>query len=194
MRWAVWLAAIGIALATAGAASAGCMATVGLSPQPGVAAGETWTADIRVLQHGQTPMADATPSVLIANTVSGEERAYPAALVDAAEGRYRADVVFPAAGSWSVAVNDGFPVAECARTHTFGTHTIAAAGPPTDPPATATPAAAAPAASATAAAAGDDPGGSVALPLGLGLGLGLIAALGATFAVRARRNRATGLA
>jgi hypothetical protein len=191
MRWAVWLAAIGIALATAGAASAGCMATVGLSPQPGVAAGETWTADIRVLQHGQTPMADATPSVLIANTVSGEERVYAAALVDAAEGRYRADVVFPAAGSWRVAVNDGFPVAECARTHTFGTHTISAAAPPSEPPA----AEAAPAASASAAAGGDA-GGSVALPLGLGLGLGLglIAALGAALALRARRNRAAGLA
>jgi hypothetical protein len=192
MRWAVWLAAIGIALATAGAASAGCMATVGLGSQPDVAAGETWTADIRVLQHGRTPMADATPSVLIADTVTGEERVYPAALVDAAEGRYRADVVFPAAGTWSLAVNDGFPVAECAQTHTFGTHAIAAAGPPAEPPVSAEAAPAADAAAPTPAA-GDD-GGSVALPLGLGLGLGLLTAVGATFAVRARRNRAAGLA
>ena len=120
MRWAVCLAVAGIALVSAGTASAGCMATVGLSPQPDVAAGETWTASVQVLQHGQTPMADATPSVIITNAATGEERTFPATLTDAENGMYLASVVFPTAGSWSVAVNDGFPVAECARTHTFG--------------------------------------------------------------------------
>jgi YtkA-like protein len=192
MRWAVWLAAAGIALVGAGTASAGCMATVGLSPQPDVAAGETWTASIQVLQHGQTPMADATPSVIIANAATGEERTFPATLSDPQDGVYVASVVFPTAGSWSVAVNDGFPVAECAQTHTFGAHTIAAAGPPPEPPRSAEPAAAA--TPASGAAANDEAGGSVALPLGLGLGLGLVAAVAATLAARARRNREAGLA
>jgi YtkA-like len=193
MRWAVWLAVAGIALVSAGTASAGCMATVGLSPQPDVAAGETWTANVQVLQHGQTPMADATPSVIITNAATGEERTFPATLTDAENGMYLASVVFPTAGSWSVAVNDGFPVAECAQTHTFGTQSIAAVGPPSEPPAAAEPAAAA-VTPASVVGAGDDAGGSVALPLGLGLGLGLLAAVGAIFAVRARRNRAAGLA
>jgi YtkA-like len=194
MRWAVWLAAAGIALVGAGTASAGCMATVGLSPQPDVAAGETWTANIQVLQHGQTPMADATPSVIVANAATGEERTFPATLSNPEDGVYVASVVFPTAGSWSVAVNDGFPVAECARTHTFGAHTIAAAGPPPEPPRSAEPAAGA--TRASGAAANDDADGSVALPLGLGLGLGLglVAAVAATLAARARRNREARLA
>src|SRR5262245_61811766 len=192
MRWAVWLAAAATALVGAGTASAGCMATVGLSPQPDVAAGETWTANVQVLQHGQTPMADATPSIVVVNAATGEERTFPATLSDPERGMYLASVVFPTAGSWSVAVNDGFPVAECARTHTFGTHSIAASGPPAGPPQSAdpTPATVTPAA---AAPANDEAGGSVALPLGLGLGLGLLA-VAATFVARARRNREAGLA
>jgi YtkA-like protein len=168
------------------------MATVGLSPQPDVVAGETWTANIQVLQHGQAPMADATPSVIVANAATGEERTFPATLSDPEDGVYVASVVFPTAGSWSVAVNDGFPVAECARTHTFGTHAIAAPGPPAEPPQSAEPVAAA--TSASGAARNEDAGGSVALPLGLGLGLALLAAVAAWLAARARRNRATGLA
>ena len=34
-------------------------------------------------------------------------------------GTYRANVTFPSAGTWNYAVNDGFPVAECAMTHFF---------------------------------------------------------------------------
>jgi hypothetical protein len=137
-------------------------------------------------------MADATPSVIVANAATGEERRFTATLSDAENGVYLASVVFPSGGSWTVAVNDGFPVPECAQTHTFGTHSIAAAGPPSEPPAAAEPAAGA-AASATRAG-GDEGGGSLAVPLGLGLGLGLLAAVGATLAVRARRHRAAGLA
>jgi hypothetical protein len=194
MRWAVWLAAAGIALVSAGTASAGCMATVGLTPQPDVAAGETWTANVQVLQHGQTPMADATPSVILTNEATGEERTFPATLTDPENGVYLASVVFPTAGSWSVAVNDGFPVPDCAQTHTFGTYSIAAAGPPSEPPVSSEAAPAAEAATPASGAVADDTGGSVALPLGLGLGLGLLAAVGVIFAVRARRNRAAGLA
>ena len=34
-------------------------------------------------------------------------------------GSYRARVVFPKAGRYSLGVYDGFPVSECARVHTF---------------------------------------------------------------------------
>ena len=34
-------------------------------------------------------------------------------------GSYRARVVFPKAGRYQLGVYDGFPVAECARVHTF---------------------------------------------------------------------------
>ena len=55
------------ALALAGVAQAGCMATVGLSstPKAGLAAGTPWVVTIRVLQHGRTPMPDAKPEVRI---------------------------------------------------------------------------------------------------------------------------------
>jgi len=48
-------------LAFAGAAQAGCMATVGLSSKPtaGMAAGTPWVVTIRVLQHRRTPKPDA---------------------------------------------------------------------------------------------------------------------------------------
>jgi hypothetical protein len=107
------------ALGLAGAAQAGCMATVGLSstPAPGLQAGKPWVVTIRVLQHGRTPMSDAKPEVRIRNA-KGKLfvfKARPAARV----GSYRARVVFPAAGRYSLGVYDGFPHSECARVHTF---------------------------------------------------------------------------
>ena len=51
----VFVAAVVAALAVTAAASAGCMATVGLSstPKPGLAAGKPWVVTLRVLQHGE---------------------------------------------------------------------------------------------------------------------------------------------
>jgi hypothetical protein len=190
-RTVLVLVAIGVALAVAGPALAGCWATVGLSPLPNVASGETWTANVRVLQHGRTPMADAKPAVVIESAASGESRTFPATLVNRAEGTYRAAVVFPAAGTWSVAVTDGFPVPECAQTHTFGSYSVAAPGsPPEEQPPAATPEpVAAPA--QTPAQAAEEGGSSLALPLGLGLGLGLAAiAIGAALLVRMRHGGA----
>jgi hypothetical protein len=127
---ALLVATAAAALAAAGTASAGCMATVGLSPLPaGSEAGEPWVVDLVVRQHGLTPLADASPSVVVEDEATGRQLAFAATLVDAAEGRYRASVVFPTAGSWSVAAYDGFPVAECARTHTFGSYEIGTPGP-----------------------------------------------------------------
>ncbi len=107
-------------LAVAGVAQAGCMATVGLSSMPkgGVAAGKPWVVTIRVLQHGRTPMADAKPEVRIRNR-AGNLLVFKSVRT-ARVGSYRARVVFPAAGRYSLGVYDGFPYKECARVHTFG--------------------------------------------------------------------------
>ena len=111
--------ALGAALLAPGVAQAGCMATVGLSsmPKPGLAAGKPWVVTIRVLQHGRTPMSDATPEIRIRNAAGKlfTFKGRPTATV----GSYRARVVFPKAGRYSLGVYDGFPVSECARVHTF---------------------------------------------------------------------------
>jgi hypothetical protein len=115
----VFVATVVGAFALAGVAQAGCMATVGLSstPKPGLAAGKPWVVTIRVLQHGRTPMPDARPEVRIRNAAGKlfTFKAKPTATV----GSYRARVVFAQAGRYSLGVYDGFPVAECARVHTF---------------------------------------------------------------------------
>ena len=115
----VFVATVAAALAVTGAANAGCMATVGLSslPKPGLAAGDPWVVTIRVLQHGRTPMADAKPEVRIRNA-AGKLFTFKAKKT-ARVGSYRARVVFPKAGRYSLGVYDGFPVADCARVHTF---------------------------------------------------------------------------
>jgi hypothetical protein len=105
------------ALAAAGVAQAGCMATVGLVPPKGLAAGEPWVVNLRVLQHGRTPMPDAKPVVRI--TRAGARTISVPARRTARVGTYRARVVFPEAGRYALAVYDGFPWKDCARTHTF---------------------------------------------------------------------------
>jgi hypothetical protein len=107
------------ALALAGVAQAGCMATVGLSslPKAGHPAGKPWFVTIRVLQHGRTPMPDAKPEVRIRNA-AGKLFVFKGTKT-ATIGSYRARVVFPTAGRYSLGVYDGFPVKECARVHTF---------------------------------------------------------------------------
>ena len=115
----VLVAAVVAALAVTAAANAGCMATVGLSslPKADHAAGEPWIVTIRVLQHGRTPMSDAKPEVRIRNA-AGKLFTFKAKQT-AKIGSYRARVVFPQAGRYSLGVYDGFPYAECARVHTF---------------------------------------------------------------------------
>ena len=118
--------ALAAALLAPGVAQAGCMATVGLSslPKPGLAAGKPWVVTIRVLQHGVRPMPDAKPEIRIRNaagklfTFKGQRTA--------TVGSYRARVVFPKAGRYSLGVYDGFPVSDCARVHTFKSVVIAA--------------------------------------------------------------------
>lgn len=119
MRKVLFLLVLAGALLAPGVAQAGCMATVGLSPmpKPGLAAGQPWVVTIRVLQHGVRPMPDAKPEVRIRNA-AGRLFTFKARRTTIV-GSYRARVVFPKAGRYSLGVYDGFPVAECARVHTF---------------------------------------------------------------------------
>jgi hypothetical protein len=125
------------ALGFAAPASAGCWATVGFaSPPKGTAAGEVWTAEITVLQHGRNPLpdaADATPELTIVNRTTGERKKFTAMASDPAAGLYEARVVFPSAGAWSYEVFDGFTSwygepAPCAQTHTFAATQIGGPG------------------------------------------------------------------
>jgi hypothetical protein len=138
IRAALIGAAVAVALTCAGTASAGCWATVGLSPPPeGTSAGELWRAELTVLQHGRNPLPDAAsaaPSITILNRSTGERRKFTAKLTNSAVGRYEAPVVFPSAGAWSFHVFDGFTTwngksaGECARTHRFAPVQIGAVG------------------------------------------------------------------
>jgi hypothetical protein len=122
----VLVAALVAAFALAGIAQAGCFATVGLSstPKAGLTAGEPWIVTIRVLQHGRTPMPDAKPEVRIRNA-AGKQFVFKANAT-ARTGSYRARVVFPEAGRYSLGVYDGFPVKACASVQTFNSVVIVA--------------------------------------------------------------------
>ena len=108
-----------VVLVAAGTASAGCMATVGLgsTPKADLAPGQAWFVQVRILQHGRTPMADARPEIRIRRT-NGKLLVFKATPTPKV-GTYRARVVFPRAGRYSLSVYDGFPVKECAQVHTF---------------------------------------------------------------------------
>lgn len=118
MRTLIIVVVTAVALASAGAAQAGCWATAGVSPQPPGTAGTPWNASIRIMQHGRTPMTNASPTLTIRNAETGASKTFRAEPTERA-GVYRADVVFPSGGAWRYEVNDGFPVRECAQTHTF---------------------------------------------------------------------------
>lgn len=118
MRTFIFVIAVTAALAATGAASAGGWATAGVSPQPPETAGTTWVASITVLQHGRTPLSGVKPTLTIRNSRSGESKTFPAKPTGKA-GVYRAEVVFPSAGTWSYEVYDGFTQYGGARAHTF---------------------------------------------------------------------------
>jgi hypothetical protein len=127
------------ALTFAAPAGAGCWATVGLAPPPkGLTAGKTWTAEIKVLQHGRNPLpdaADAKPTVTISNHATEDSKTFTAKATDPAAGLYEAKVVFPSPGVWDYEVFDGFTSEQgeevpCARTHTFAEVRIGGSAPP----------------------------------------------------------------
>jgi MYXO-CTERM domain-containing protein len=116
-----------VALAAPASALAGGWATAGLSPPEGVGAGDTWNADVRILQHGQTPLAGVIPTVTIQNVATGKETTFTAKPTDTV-GVYRAKVVFPTEGKYSYKVYDGFSQYGGAQTHSFGTFSVGAGG------------------------------------------------------------------
>ena len=139
MRRAVIVGAA-TALVCASTALAGGWATVKLSLTPkNVSAGEPWTVDVTVLQHGLAtqPLAGLKPTLTIrrvtaARTTSSTLKEPQARTFKAKPtsriGVYRARVVFPAAGTWRYEVYDGFTQYGGARTHRFKPVTIAPSG------------------------------------------------------------------
>jgi hypothetical protein len=126
MKKLVLLAAVAIAGFATQSAAAGCWATVGITPRPaGLQAGETWKVTIRVLQHGDKPLAGAKPEVRISG--EGMKRVFKARPL-ARRGSYAAVVVFPRAGVWRYVVYDGF-VPNCAQVHTFAPFAVVPARP-----------------------------------------------------------------
>ena len=178
LRWATVAAvAIGLALALPGAAAAGGFATLGLSSLPdGTAPGRPWHVTLTILQHGRTPMSGLHPEVRIRRAGGGPARTF-AARPAGQRGRYTVDVVFPAAGTWRYAIDDGFT-----QTHTFAPVAIGRSQP------VPAPRAAAPAASATPAPPPARDGSSdVGAALAAGAAAGLLAGLLTALALRRRR-------
>jgi hypothetical protein len=116
------------ALTLIGAAAAGGWATVGLSslPPAGLPANHDWPVDITVLQHGQTPLTGVTPVVRIRDDGGTIVKSFTATPTGK-PGVYHATVRFPAEGSYSYEVYDGFTQYGGAQTHTFKPVVIGAA-------------------------------------------------------------------
>jgi hypothetical protein len=112
-----FLLVAGAALVLAAPAAAGGWATAGLAPPPDdIRAGETWNAQITILQHGQTPLEGASPAVIIRN---GDRSERFDAMPTGKPGVYAAEVEFPTNGTWRYEVFDGFTQYGGAQTHTF---------------------------------------------------------------------------
>jgi hypothetical protein len=100
------------ALALPASGTAGGWATVGLSPPPDdMGPGQTWNAEMKILQHGVTPLDGVEPIVMISNGSSDKSFT---AKPTGEPGVYVAKVVFPNRGKWSYRVDDGF-----SQTHSF---------------------------------------------------------------------------
>jgi len=169
LRRATAAVAIGIAgaLALPGAAAAGGFATLGLSSLPdGTAPGRPWHVTLTILQHGRTPMAGLHPTVRIRRAGGGPARTF-AARAAGRPGRYTVDVVFPSAGTWRYAIDDGFT-----QTHTFAPVAIGASR------ALPAPRAATGAPPPPARDGGADVGAALAVAAAAGLLAGLLTALG----------------
>lgn len=184
MRKALFMSVLVGALTYAAPATAGCWATVELSPRPSkITRGTTWTAHLTVLQHGRNPLpdaADARPIVTIENG-AGRRRTFTAQPVDPAKGTYAARVVFPSGGTWTYKVFDDFTSAggepvPCSRTH----EVYPGGSMPLPPPE---------GVALTPPAASDDGDGFPVWPVTGGLGAALLLVGGLVFlAVRMRRT------
>lgn len=105
------------ALALPAGATAGGWATAGVTPpNDGVGPGDTWNAQITILQHGMTPLNGVSPTVTIRQGSTVKTfKATPAG----EPGKYVAKVVFPSGGNWNYEVYDGFTQYGGAQTHHF---------------------------------------------------------------------------
>lgn len=112
------------ALVLPAAALGGGFATAGLGPPAdGIGSGDTWHAEITLLQHGVTPLQGMQPTI----TIRGPETRTFAARPTGRPGIYAADVVFPTGGTYTYEIADGF-----SQVHTFAPVVI---GGPVSPPA-----------------------------------------------------------
>jgi hypothetical protein len=123
------LLALLVAAVAVPAATAGGWATVGLSslPPSGLKSGQDWPVDITVLQHGRTPLAGVQPTVTVRNLETGATGGTFVAKPTGKAGVYRTVVRFPASGTWTYEVYDGFAQYGGAQTHTFKAIEIGAA-------------------------------------------------------------------
>ena len=163
-RWIAALVAVAGLLGLPATAAAGGWATVSLSSTPdGLGPGQPWVVELEILQHGRTPLDGVEPSIVLTNGATGKTE-YVAAKPTGRPGTYEVRAVFPDAGRWTYAVDDGF-----SRVHDYPAVTIGGG-----------------ASSAPAAAGADDGFPWSALLVSLLAGL---AAAGVVTFLRRRRHR-----
>jgi hypothetical protein len=106
MRYLIALATLVAALVVPPTAGAGGWATIGFAPLPDdVEPGQTWTPELTILQHGVTPLDGLSPTI----TITGAEGEEVFTATSTGEpGKYVANVVFPSAGSWAIAIDSSF--------------------------------------------------------------------------------------
>jgi hypothetical protein len=106
MRYLIALATLAAALALPATAGAGGWATIGFAPLPDdVQPGQSWKPELTILQHGVTPLDGLSPTITI---TGAEEDVVFTATPTGEPGKYVANVVFPSAGSWGIAIDSSF--------------------------------------------------------------------------------------
>jgi hypothetical protein len=175
--------AAALALAVPGVATAGGFATVGLSSLPdGTQPGKAWHVTLTILQHGISPLQDVEPTIRIRSADGNATRTFSARPAGK-PGLYTADVVFPTAGRWHYAIDDGFT-----QTHTFAPVAIGSSRA-VPVPGSQSGAGAIGARGPVGRDDGGDDGGNVGAALGAAVAAGLLAALAAVLLLRRRGPR-----
>ena len=106
MRYLIALATLVVALVVPATAGAGGWATIGFAPLPDdMEPGQPWQPELTILQHGVTPLDGLSPTITITGA-EGEE--IFTATPTGEPGKYVANVVFPSAGSWAIAIDSSF--------------------------------------------------------------------------------------
>ena len=107
-RWIAAAVTVAGLLGLPAGALAGGWATVTLSSTPdGLSPGQPWLVELEILQHGRTPLDGVEPSIVLTERATGATRTV-AAKPTGRPGVYEARAVFPDAGRWTYAVDDGF--------------------------------------------------------------------------------------